>query len=247
MVTKKTTSVKKVSAPKSSVNPWMLSTVVLVVLVVGFLAGSLFQGGFTWFGDSYNLVMGDRSGGVNGSDAHGDPNAPITIVEFSDFQCPYCQRFFANTLPQLESDYVKTGKAKIQYKDFPLSFHANAKPAAVAARCAGAQGNYWGMHDALFLNYDKWTDLPDTTEIFTAMAKKLKLSKKKFTACLVSGEFDALITADMNEGRRAGVGGTPGFLVNGEKIDGAVPFSVFESVIEAQLNPAEVDDAATVQ
>lgn len=234
----KTTPTKKIPAPKSVLNPWMLSTIVLAVLVVGFFAGNLYSGGFSFGGPKYDLVMGERSGGASGSEGYGDPSAPVTIIEFSDFQCPYCKRFFDNTLSSVESAYITTGKARMVYKDFPLSFHANAKPAAVAARCAGKQGNFWGMHDAIFLNHEKWTEVPDPTPVFAAMAKKLKLKKKKFAECLVSTEFDAQINADMNEGRKAGIGGTPGFFVNGEKIDGAVPFSVFESVIESKLNPS---------
>ena len=223
---------------KSNLNLWMISTIALTVLVVGFLAGNLYQGGFSFGGPSYDLLMGERSGGIGGGEGYGDPNAPVTMIEFSDFQCPYCQRFFTNTLPSVESIYIKTGKVRMIYKDFPISSHQNAKPAAVAARCAGAQGNFWGMHDALFLNYDKWAQTPDPAPIFTAMAKALKLKKGKFAACLTSGEFDTLIAADQAEGQREGITCTPGFLVNGEKVTGALPFPSFQIVIESKLSLA---------
>lgn len=87
---------------------------------------------------------------IGDSPVKGDENAPVTIVEFSDYECPYCKRHFDQTYGQLISEYVDTGKAKMVFKDFPLSFHSNAIPAAQAARCAGEQGDYWGMHDMLF-------------------------------------------------------------------------------------------------
>ncbi|MBL7058898.1 thioredoxin domain-containing protein [Candidatus Pacearchaeota archaeon] len=87
---------------------------------------------------------------IGDSPVKGDSNAPVTIVEFSDYECPYCGRHFAQTYPQLLSEYVDTGKVKMVFKDFPLNFHAKAQKAAEAARCAGEQGDYWGMHDALF-------------------------------------------------------------------------------------------------
>jgi len=80
----------------------------------------------------------------------GDPNAPVTIIEFSDFECPFCQRFFSETLSQIQKEYIDTGKARLVYRDFPLSFHPGAQPAAEAAECAKAQGKFWEMHDLIF-------------------------------------------------------------------------------------------------
>ncbi|MDP4008719.1 MAG: thioredoxin domain-containing protein [Candidatus Peregrinibacteria bacterium] len=230
---------------KMKIDPWMMSTVALLVLVLGFVGGNFFSS-FTGDGTpDVDFVLGERSGGVNGSEGYGEADAPVVIKEFSDFQCPYCQRFFANTLPSIEEAYIKTGKVRIEYKDFPLGSHQNAKPAAIAARCAGAQGNYWGMHDVLFLNHEAWASSLDPKSVFKAMAKALKLNEKKFAVCLESTEFNALIDADQAEGARAGMTGTPGFLINGEKIVGAMPFATFQAIIDPMLNPQAEED--TVQ
>ena len=95
---------------------------------------------------------------VDDDDFKGDEDAPVTIVEWSDFECPFCTRFYTETLGKLEEKYINTGKVKFVYRDFPLGFHANAQKAAEAAECAGEQGKYWEMHDKLFEKQAEWSE-----------------------------------------------------------------------------------------
>ena len=166
----------------------------------------------------------------------GNDNAPVTIVEYSDYQCPYCARFFSQTLPGLLRDYVEKGKVNLVYKDLPLPFHQNAKSAAIAARCAGDQDDYWGMHDLLFENNPVWSASANVEELFVSYADKLKMNTVKFKECLSSGKFDKLIEANIVEANNAGLSGTPSFLINGLSIVGAQPYTVFKQIIEEELN-----------
>lgn len=161
---------------------------------------------------------------------NGDADAPVTIVEFSDFECPFCARFYSQTYKQIEEQYIKTGKVKLVYRDFPLGFHANAQKAAEAAECAGEQGKYYEMHDILFED-----GVVGGVDTFKKYAQELKLNKGEFDKCLDSGAMAAEVRKDFTDGQRAGIQGTPGFLVNGQLISGAQPFQVFQQVIEAEL------------
>lgn len=167
----------------------------------------------------------------------GDPDAPVTIVEFSDFQCPYCRSFFNETLPQIISNYVDTGKVKIIYRDFPLSGHAQASLAAQAAECArsaaGSDEAYYTLHDWLFENTAAWSGQDTASELFiTAAQSELSVDIR---TCLESGEMEDEVNADMMAGRGYGVSGTPSLFINGKKIVGAYPYEVFRAVIESEL------------
>ena len=168
---------------------------------------------------------------VDDDPVKGDKNAKVTIVEFSDYQCPFCGRFFRDTLPQIEEQYVRTGKIKMVFRDFPLSFHENAQKAGEAAECAEDQDKYWEMHDKLFQNQQKLavTDLKQ-------YAADLKLDTKKFNDCLDSSKHKAEVQKDMADGSSYGVSGTPAFFINGRKLVGAQPFSAFKSIIDAELD-----------
>ena len=161
----------------------------------------------------------------------GEKNAPVVIVEFSDYQCPFCQRFYQQTLGQIEQQYIKSGKVKLVYRDFPLDFHPNAQKAAEAAECAGEQNKYWEMHNKLFES-----GVEGGVATFKVYAKDLGLDTGKFDTCLDSGKTASEVKKDMQDGSAAGISGTPGFIINGQLISGAQPFSVFQQVIEANLN-----------
>jgi protein-disulfide isomerase len=164
-------------------------------------------------------------------------DAPVTIVEFSDYQCPFCQRFFQETKPLIDQEYVDTGKVRFVYKDFPIdSIHAQARPAAEAAECAGEQGAYWAMHDRIFEGKDEWAENPDAAAIFKGYATELGLDTAQFDACFNEGVYAAEVQTDLEEGQRAGVTGTPAFFINGRKVEGAQPFSVFQQIIEDELS-----------
>lgn len=174
----------------------------------------------------------------------GDPNAPITIVEFSDFQCPFCARFHVQTLPLLLEEYIDTGKVNLVYRDFPIqSIHPNALPAAVAAECANEQGNYWEYHDTLFEKQSSWSRLDSNSAIstFSQYATDIGLEQQQFDSCLGSGKYLEEVQGDLSDGRDYDITGTPGFFIGNEeigfvKINGAQPFDSFQRIIDAQLD-----------
>lgn len=157
---------------------------------------------------------------------HGSKNAPVTIVEFTDFQCPYCKRA-QETLKQVESAYK--GKVKVIARQYPLPFHNRAKPAAEAALCAREQGKYWEYRDKLFAS----AALEDADLL--KLAKEVGVNEKKFSACVTNHETAARMEADIAEGQKYGVRGTPHFFINGRPISGAQPFNVFDQAIKDEL------------
>lgn len=160
----------------------------------------------------------------------GSKGAPVTMVEFSDFECPFCTRFFEQTLGQIEKEYIETGKVKFVYRDFPLTFHPNAQKAAEAAECAGEQNKFWEMHDRLF-----GEGVTGGVESFKRYAADIGLNTGNFNNCLDSGQMADEVQKDFRDGAAAGITGTPGFIINGRLVSGAQPFENFKQVIEAEL------------
>jgi protein-disulfide isomerase len=174
----------------------------------------------------------------------GDPNAPITIIEFSDFQCPFCARFHSNTLPLIQEEYIDTGKVNLVYRDFPLqSIHPNALPAAVAAECANEQGKFWEYHDILFEKQSSWNKL-DLNAIGSALSQistEVGLEKQQFDSCLESGKYIDEVQKDLRDGKDYGVTGTPAFFIGNEEdgfeqISGAQSINIFRSIFNQQLS-----------
>jgi protein-disulfide isomerase len=165
----------------------------------------------------------------------GEQNAAVTMVEFTDYQCPFCARYFIDTYGQIESNYIDTGKVQYLVRDLPLSFHANAKPAAIAARCAGDQDAYFEMHDKLYETQAEWSNTADPTEQFSGYAADLGLNQSTFGTCYSSGEYDAAVDEELALAAKVGASGTPTFFINGEKLVGAQPYTAFEAAIEAAL------------
>lgn len=141
------------------------------------------------------------------------------------------------TLPKLKEAYIDTGQVRYVVKDFPLPSHPNASVAAEAARCAGAQGAYWSMHDLLFDAQKQWSPQgpEQVVDTFVGYAQDLELDPVAFRQCLDSGEFGEQVRLDLWEGEQAGVQGTPSFRINGQLITGAYPFETFQELIEAEL------------
>ena len=174
----------------------------------------------------------------------GNPDAPITIIEFSDFQCPFCARFNAQTLPSILEEYIDQGKVKLVFRDFPIqSIHPNALPASVAAECANDQNKFKEMHDILFEKQSEWNKLEtaETLSLFSQYASNFEIDQETFDSCLTSGKHIAEIKKDLEDGREYGVTGTPGFFVGNDQIGfvelkGAQPFESFKKVIDAQLD-----------
>jgi len=215
---------------------WMTTSIILFIL----LLISVFTGGFKTYlladETQQEAVPKPPIEQINLQDlidddtVKGDPNAPVTIVEWSDFECPFCERFYQQTLGLIEKEYIDTGKVNMVYRDFPLSFHENAQKAAEAAECAGEQGKFWEMHDSLFEN-----GVEGGVRSFKKFAKDLDLNDAEFNECLDSGKMESEVKKDMVDGQNAGVKGTPAFIINGKLLSGAQPFSVFKQAIDEAL------------
>jgi protein-disulfide isomerase len=161
----------------------------------------------------------------------GQADAPITIIEFSDYECPFCGKFYTETLLKLREQYIETGKAKLIFRDFPLNnIHPNAQKAAEAAECAGQQNKYFEMHDKLFEN-QQVLDINSLKQY----AKDLNLNQQAFDSCLDDGTMADEVAKDLADGTSYGVTGTPGFFINGRPLEGAVPFEAFEQIIKEEL------------
>ena len=260
----------------NKINPWLISTLILLGIIIGFGVSKI-----PYFNKSEtktSTIEADKNENkqpepdspkpevkifptdeaaklVDDDAAKGDGTAPVTIVEFSDFQCPYCARFAANTISQIDENYIKNGKVKVVYRDFPLDSHKNAVPAALAAQCAGEQGKFWEMHDVIFEKQSEWDESAEAAEKFKNYSKQLGLDVKKFNACFDSKKYEDEIQKDLIDGVAAGIQGTPGSFLNGkevagfcwsqsrytgkyewQKMSGAMPYeTVFKPVIEAEL------------
>jgi protein-disulfide isomerase len=174
----------------------------------------------------------------------GKSDAPITLIEFSDYQCPFCARFYRDTFPQIKKDYIDKGKVRYIFRDFPLlSIHPKAQMAAEAAQCAGEQDKYWKMHDILFENQGSME-----TENLKGYAERLGLNMDDFNKCLEQSRYTNEVKNDIQAGEGAGVQGVPAFIIGrttddgnikGKFIRGAHPYLTFETAIEEILKGKE--------
>jgi len=173
----------------------------------------------------------------------GNANAPVTVVEFSDFQCPFCSRFYTQTLPALQENYIDTGKIKLVYKDLPLdNLHPNARPAHIAAECADEQGKFWEYHDVLFEKQSEWSrsSSADLSSQLTQYATSMGLNSASFGSCISSQSMADEVNADFLQAASFGATGTPTFFIGNEKngfikLVGAQPYAAFQAAIDAQL------------
>ena len=185
---------------------------------------------------------------LDGAPAKGDDAAPITIVEYSDYECPFCARYASQTLPQILQQYVDTGKVRYVFKSFPLeSIHQNAFSAHVAASCSGEQDQYWAMHDRLFANQSALGAAERAGH-----AEAVGLDTARFNECLESGRHSDAVRADITSGQEIGVRGTPTFLI-GRTADGgqfepasvlvgSQPYPAFQQAIDGLLSPAPAEE-----
>ena len=168
---------------------------------------------------------------VDGAPFRGPQAAPVTIVEFSDFHCPFCKQVLP-TLTQLQSQYGD--KVKLVFRDFPIDqLHPGARKGHEAARCANEQGKFWAYHDLLFANAPK-----ASPEHLKGYAQEAGLDVAAFERCVASGKYQAVVQQDIEEGSRAGVTGTPAFFINGRLLSGAQPLESFSRMIEEELTRA---------
>lgn len=191
--------------------------------------------------DSLQLPVTIR---IVGNPMLGKKDAPITIAEFSDYQCPYCRKFFQETFSVLKTEYIDTGKVRYVFRDFPLEqLHANARKAHEAAYCAGDQGQYWEMHDLLFRQQTGMH-----VERLQQLAGELNLAPETFSACITSGQHMNEIDHNLQEGQSFSVSGTPTFFigkstseeaVNPVSLVGAQPIQAFRNAIDSFLKSQE--------
>ncbi len=159
----------------------------------------------------------------------GSENAPVTIIEFSEFRCPFAGRFARDTFPKIREDYIETGKVKFVYRDFLV--HSTSQKAQEASECAHEQGKFWEYHDLLYQN-QRALEVDD----LKSYAEQLGLDMTKFEECLDSGKYADEVEKDTKDGRAYGVRGTPTFFINGKKFVGAQPYEKFREEIESALS-----------
>ncbi|HRN96600.1 MAG TPA: thioredoxin domain-containing protein [Candidatus Levybacteria bacterium] len=169
----------------------------------------------------------------------GEKDAPVTLIEFSDMQCPFCRSYYTGAYQQIKKDYVDTGKVAIYFRHYPLSFHAAAQKSGEALECANDQDNFWQLHDLMF---DKQQALDPsggtvdyTTDDIKTWASELGIDMGSFNQCLDSGKYADKVASDTADGTAAGVSGTPAFFVNGTPLVGAQPYESFKAIIDQEL------------
>jgi protein-disulfide isomerase len=241
-------------------NPWFASTIGLLGLIVGYALATAVHG----YVPQGGMIANNNGGGaISSADAAasvapqptgtpptpgkgpsmGNANATVTVVEFTDFQCPFCERHFSQTLPQIKTNYVDTGKIKYEVRYFPLTqIHPNAEKSAEAAACADDQGKFWQMHDKLFSTQNDWADLDSAGAVadFKKYAAALGVNTSTFNTCLDTGSKATMIQQSIADGTAAGINGTPGFWVIGpngktQQISGAYPYATFQTAIDGML------------
>ena len=242
---------KTITIKKSDL--WKYSTFVLmVVIVIG--AIFVFTGGGSPGAENNAQVPtnptqqpGKVSASVDDDPFIGSEDAPVTIIEFSDYQCPFCRKFWTETYPSIKSEYVDTGKVKLVYRDFPLvSLHPMAIPSAEAAECvrdiAGNDEAYFEYHDKLFGEQnilDSGSIAGPVRSTVTYTNDDLKNWAQEIgydiSSCLDSGKFRTEVQKDLADAQSSGGQGTPYFVINGNSLSGAYPFSAFQQIIEAEL------------
>ncbi len=169
---------------------------------------------------------------IGDSPVLGDKNAKITIVEFADFRCPFCERFYRDSEKQIILNYVNTGKAKFVFKNYAFLGQESVW-ASEAAECANEQGKFWEYHNWLYDNQAPESNLAYYSKAnLIKYAGKVGLDTAKFSSCLNSDKYSGKVAAELNEGKNAGVNGTPTVFINGQSVVGAQPFSVFKSIID---------------
>jgi len=164
----------------------------------------------------------------------GSAQAPVTVYEMSDFQCPYCRKFATETFPQLEKDYIRPGKVRWVFINFPLtSIHANASAAAELGLCAGQQNGFWRIHDLLFHYQETWAPLKEAGPFFVSLADSAGLSKKALVACLEAPDTRAKVQTDAEGAARSGASSTPAFYIEGGLVEGALPLPMFRQILDS--------------
>lgn len=169
----------------------------------------------------------------------GDESAPVWLVVISDFECPFCKRWHDETAPRLEREYVRSGKLRIAYLNFPIQTHRNAQPAHEFAMCAAEQGQFWPAADALFATQALWKRRNDAVAYFDSLAGTMPVDRARLRSCIQQGDLRPLIETDYRRSVRIGIGSTPSFLIGNQAIIGAQPYEAFARAIDAALATAK--------
>lgn len=168
--------------------------------------------------------------------AKGKAAAPVTVYEMSDFQCPFCRRFAVETFPALEAEYVRTGRVRWVFVNFPLtSIHPNAAPAAELAMCAARAGAFWPVHDLLFRHQATWAPLENPAQFFLSLADSARVPRAALATCLERGEARPEVEQDAAGAARTGARSTPSFYIEGGLLRGAQPVEVFRQILDSIL------------
>jgi protein-disulfide isomerase len=165
----------------------------------------------------------------------GDPNAPVKIIEYADFQCPFCQRYWKETEPEIINTYVTSGKVYYEYRSVGAFIGPDSASAAEAAYCAGDQGEFWEYHDVLYSNWTGENVGDFTPDKLRQYAVTISLDPKSFGDCLTMNKYASQIQQDVTNAKTDGIRSTPSFLINNKLVEGAQPFDVFQKAIEAGL------------
>lgn len=230
-------------------NPWQLATLLLVGLIVGYGLSQWSDVGVQPSTDTSTTIavtpqntQEDTEDSIVEVDLDddmglGDPNAPVKIVEFSDFQCPYCRKFYNETFSQLKENYIDKNLVYFVYRDFPLAIHSDAPKAAEATECADDQDKGWEMHDLIFEGGGEFANgtVAIPLESLKLYAEELGLDADGFNECMDSGKYTDEVAADVQDAIQYGVSATPIFFINGRKIVGAQSYSTISSMIESLL------------
>jgi len=179
-----------------------------------------------------NLTATPDSDGFRGFTI-GSDSAPLEVVEYSDFECPFCARFAAVQMPTIRTQLIETGRVRWRFRDYPLPGHRFSRYAAHAAQCAGEQGRFWQMHDQLFFNHTWAQTGRDPTRLFRDFARAAGVDVKQYDACMESGRFAGRIEASRQEGERLGVNGTPTFFVAGRLYSGGSTSDQFKHLADS--------------
>jgi protein-disulfide isomerase len=170
----------------------------------------------------------------------GAQTAPVWLVEISDFQCPFCKQWHDQVFATIDREYVKTGKVRLAYLNFPLSrIHPNAQAAAEAAMCAGVQGKFWELHESLFISQPRWAELKSPIAVFDSLARAAGVEPKGWSNCMTTHATAKLIEADRDRSTKAGVESTPTFFIGDRALAGAYPADSFRVIIDQAIAKAK--------
>ena len=165
----------------------------------------------------------------------GDANAKTWLIIASDYQCPFCKEWHDASYKTIYDEYVRPGKIKVAFVNYPLAQHKHAMPTAEAAMCASAQGKFWEYHESLFATQQQWESLPSATALLDSLAGAVGVDKTAWKQCLESGKLRPMITADRDRSAAAGVQSTPTFLIGSRVLLGAIPVDSLRTALDAEI------------